>query len=166
MLANWVEFRVNGMETLQARLEAMTPFLRKNFVRKALYKGGLVVARRAAEPIVVVPVLKAPIYRRGKLIRKPGTLRDAILVRNSKDVTQTGNVGVFVNVKPAQGADRGADSPNDPFYWRFVEFGTKRMRARPFLRTGAKELEGAALRAIETSLGPDIEQLNLPGVLK
>ena len=40
---------------------------------------------------------------------------------------------------------------SDPFYWRFLEFGTSRMRARPFLRPAfeAKKVE-AALRIGES----------------
>ena len=29
---------------------------------------------------------------------------------------------------------KAALNPNDPFYWRFVEFGTSKMAARPFMR--------------------------------
>lgn len=151
---------VKGIPELAARLRALTPELRKGAVKKAMRQGGLVVMRRASQA-GVVPILSGPIYRRGVLIRKPHTLQIAIKVRNSRDVNRTGDVGVFVNVLPAKGAERGKYSPNDPFYWRFQEFGTRYIRARPFLRTGALLLTGPALQAIEKSLGPQIQQMNL-----
>lgn len=144
-------------------LESLSPTLRRNYLRKALRKGGEVVQKASAAP-GVVPILAKAVYRNGKLIRRPGTLQRRIVVRNSKDKERDGDVGVIVNVKPARGAQRGAYSPDDPFYWRFVHFGTKKMAARPFLTIGARELQGPALRAIEQSLKPDIDQLNLPGV--
>lgn len=166
MPANLLQFKARGFDELVKRLEALTPLLRRKYVLRAMLTGAEVVRRRAAEPIVAVPVLSKPIYRNGKLYRKPGTLRDAISVRTSKDDRRNGDVGAFVNVRPARGSDRGANSPNDPFYWRFVEFGTKKMRARPFLRKGAQELTSGAKTAIEETLSKDFQQLNLPGVLR
>ena len=158
------ELVVKGLDGVRDRLLAMAPTIRRKFARKALRKGAELVKQLASSPSVV-PVLGRSIYRRGVLIRKPGTLRDAIQIRNSKDTNRTGDVGVFVNVKPAKGGDRGKYSPNDPFYWRFVHFATKTNKnPRPFLSIGATQLEGPALAAIEKSLGPDIQQLNLPGV--
>ena len=154
---------VEGIARLKERLAEMTPTIRRNYARKALLKGAEVVRKTAASP-GVVPVLGNPIYRRGVLIRKPGTVRDAIKTRTSKDTAKTGDVGVFVNVAPARGADRGKNNPNDPYYWRWVHFKTKRNNVpRPFLLIGANQLEGEALRQIEASLVPDLKQLNLPG---
>jgi hypothetical protein len=50
-------------------------------------------------------------------------VRNAISVRTSKRDRREGNVGVFVNVRPAKAGARGAKSRQDPFYWRWLEFG-------------------------------------------
>lgn len=164
MTAKVFDIVVRGLDRVRDALIAMAPTIRRKYARKALRKGAEVVKQVASTP-GIVPVLANPIYRRGVLIRKPGTLRDAIQIRNSKDVNKTGDVGVFVNVRPAKGADRGKYSPNDPFYWRFVHFKTKRNNnPKPFLSIGGRQLEGEALRRIEASLAPDIKQMNLPGV--
>jgi HK97 gp10 family phage protein len=162
-MAHIIEYAIVGLDAVRAKLLDMTPTIRRKYARKALRKGAEVVKKVATTP-GIVPELLNPIYRRGRLARKPGTVRDAIAIRNSKDVNRTGDVGVFVNVRPAKGGERGRYSPNDPFYWRFLEFGTKYMRKRPFLRVGGQQLEGQALREIEQSLGPDLQQMNLPGV--
>jgi HK97 gp10 family phage protein len=152
--------QIHGLDVLKRRLESLTPELRRGKVAKALRAGGKVV-QLAANRNGVVPVLAKPIYRKGVLIRKPRTVQLAIRVRNSKDVNRTGDVGVFVNVKPAKGSARGTYSPNDPYYWRWLEFGTKNMRARPFLKVGGQTLTGPAFRAIEAALRLDMQQLNL-----
>lgn len=156
-------FRLEDIDKFRRVMAQLTEVLRRRYVRKALYKGGEIV-RKASQ--IVTPTLSAPIYRRGKMVRKPGTVRDAITVRRSKDIERDRNqVGVFVNVKPAPSAQRGADSPTDPYYWRFVHFATKKNRNPvPFLIIGARELEGRALREIETSLTADFNRISNEGL--
>jgi HK97 gp10 family phage protein len=201
-----IQFTVRGIDDLKAALKGLAPNLRRRALRNALAAGGRVFAAEAKRR---VPVLRAPIMRGGQLARKPGTVRDAIRVRTSKLSSRRGDVGVFVNVVPAKGArfrtvrggavfgllnrrvqtrksQRGKYSPNDPFYWRFLEFGwnpatpsidgkgnrgkrarrqlvraraAKRKPGAGFLR-GAVSRQAEALRAIESSLGPQIQKLN------
>lgn len=152
--------QIRGFDDLAAKLREIPRQLQRSVLRKALAAGGRLVrdeARRNA-PVLADPI-KAP-------YRTPGTVKRAIVVRNSKIARKRGDVGVFVNVKPAPGAkfktsttrllglkvknrvqvrasERGAKSKTDPFYWRFLEFGTKKMPARPFLRKGAEKLPEA-----------------------
>lgn len=37
----------------------------------------------------------------------------------------------------------------DTYYWRFLEFGTKNMAAKPFLMPALKQAQGAALEAVK-----------------
>ena len=157
--------KVTGLPDLRAALLAVPGKLRKRVLRNALAAGAREVrnvARQAA------PKLAAPVRNKsGAVIRKPGTVADALAVRTSKQAGRAGDVGVFVNVRPAKGArfktvttrgvlgakvrkrvqvkasQRGAASPNDPFYWRFLEFGTRKMAARPFLQRAATALDRA-----------------------
>lgn len=156
------EINLGSLERFKEKILGLAPLLRRRYLRKALRAGAVPVQRVASTP-GIVPVLAKPVFRNGRMIRKPGTLQRRIIIRRSKDTDATGDVGVIVNVLPAKGAQRGAYSPDDPFYWRFVHFGTKYMRARPFLTIGARELPGASLREIERVLGSDMKQLNLPG---
>ena len=119
---------IQGLEDIKKKLAEIPRALRRSVLKKALTAGARIVrdeARRNA------PTLKSP-----RVNRKPGTLRKAIVVRTSKLDTKDGNVGVFVNVRPAKGAvfkkgvlvkgsQRGKDSPNDPYYWQWLEFGRK-----------------------------------------
>lgn len=172
--------RVVGVPAIVQRLKGIPRDLRRGNLRNALAAGGRVIrddARRAAPVLAAVKVRKS-----GQVVRKPGTLRNAIVVRTSKRSRAAGNVGVFVNIKPAKGAKfktrrtkvlgitrkqrvmvrksaRGADNPNDPYYWRFQEFKTVKGGDVGFLR-GAVSKFPEALAAVERSLKRVVDRLN------
>ena len=111
--------RVNGLEELKRKLADVPKAMRMRVLRNALAAGAREVrdvAKRNAPVLTLGTSMKAP-------YRKPGTVRDAIRVRTSKAARRAGDVGVFVNVKPAKALNGGAKSRNDPFYWRWLEFG-------------------------------------------
>lgn len=151
-----VEVKVEGLPDYRAALLSIPSKLRKRALRNALAAGARVIqkAARGATP-VLREFMKAP-YRR------PGTVRKAISVRTSRLARRRGNVGVFVNVRPAKAGQRGAKSPIDPYYWRWLNFGTKFMRPFGFLEKGADQL-GAALEVFKAKIGPQIEKLNRKG---
>lgn len=161
------EQRIEGLDAAIATLKGLPDKLRKRALRNALAAGARLV-RDAAK--AKAPILSASDPAVLKGWRKPGTLRRAIAVRTSKQARRQGNVGVFVNVRPAKGArfkggkqvkasQRGAKSPNDPFYWRFVEFGTKRAAERKFLREGAQQL-GRALEVFKAAMSTALAKIN------
>lgn len=133
----------------------IAPKLRQRALRNALAAAGRVVRDEAR---AAAPVLSAAEARRAPF-RRPGTVKEAISVRTSKLARRAGDVGVFVNVKPAKKGARGAKVASDPYYWRFLEFGTIKMRARPFLQAGARKL-GQALDVFKAKIGPAIQKLN------
>jgi HK97 gp10 family phage protein len=176
--------RVIGIPELKRELAAIPGKLRVRALRNALAAGARLVQRaaRAATP-VLNPA--SPAVRKG--YRKPGTVQKAISVRTSKIARRKGDVGVFVNVRPAKKGARGAKNPNDPFYWRFIEFGTQAHRkgskssytnrgklitrrhrrgssatkAFRFLQTGAGKLP-EALGVFLRNIGSQIAKLNKP----
>lgn len=131
--------QVKGLDELKRKLADVPKALRKRVLRNALAAGAREVrdvAKRNAPVLTLGTSMKAP-------YRKPGTVRDAIRVRTSKADRKAGDVGVFVNVRPAKAGARGAKNPNDPFYWRWLEFGTRKMAARPFLQKSISALPKA-----------------------
>lgn len=117
-----IQARVIGIPDLKAALAGIVPKLKVRALRNALAAGARVVQKAARG---ATPVIKDTALAVRKGYRKPRTVQKAISVRTSKAARQAGNVGVFVNVRPAKNAQRGAKNPNDPFYWRFIEFGTQ-----------------------------------------
>lgn len=171
---------VQGIPDLRTALRGVAPKLARKALRNALAAAARAVRDEARRQ---TPILTAPVRNKaGQVIRKPGTVRDAISVRTSKQARREGDVGVYVNVRPAKGAvfktkttkigrlkikqrrmvkasRRGANSPDDPFYWRFLEFGTARMPGSGFLQRAAGKL-GEALEVFKAKIGPQIQRLN------
>lgn len=177
-----VEAKVTGLPDFKAALRSLPEKLRKRALRNALAAGARVVrdaARLEAPALSAENALLAP-------HRKPGTVKKAIVVRTSKRDRRAGDVGVFVNVRPAKGAARGAKSRDDPFYWRWLEFGwnpasnrtggrgnagkkqrralnkstdTKIRSGFRFLQAGANRLSDA-LKVFTAKLQPAIDKLN------
>ena len=136
-----ITVQLQGVDELKRALDQVPDKLKKKGLLKALRLAGNVVrdaARRAA------PLLQTPAP-----YRKKGTVRRAIVVRTSKTAKKEGAIGVFIGVRALRGARTrtlgasGPKNPNDPFYWRYLEFGTKKMSKRPFLAVGATKLEQA-----------------------
>ena len=151
--------KVEGLAVLARRLGALPNKLRRGLLRNALAAGGRVFRDEARAQ---TPVLAQLSYVRGAVRRQPGTVRKAITVRTSKDARRSGNVGVYINVRPAKGAARGGNNPRDPFYWRWLEFGTKAMHAFRMLQKAAASKSPEALVRIEASLGEAVQKLNTP----
>lgn len=164
-----IQAKITGLPDLKAQLRAIPEKLRKRALRTALAAGARVVRNEAQR---LAPVIKSSDAAVKKGYRKPGTLRKAIAVRTSKIARRSGDVGVFVNVRPAKGAvfrngavvrkkERGAKSPNDPFYWRFLEFGrtargltAERSRVQRNKKRGIKGVRfRRALRAVGAIAG-------------
>ena len=166
---------VEGLERLKIAFSGIPDKLRRKVLLSALRKGAAVVrkAARAATPELAKPTP----------YRTKGLLKKRLMVRVSRASKAAGHVGVFVNVRPAEGtqyvkhnllgvkyktikreSQRGARSPNDPFYWRFVNFGTKKGNKLPatnFLEAGAAVLP-QALEIFEREIGPAIQKLDTP----
>jgi HK97 gp10 family phage protein len=158
-MADSVRVRLEGVDQLRAALKDAAQTIRTRAVRGALRKAALVI-RNAAKA-------RAPVLQVATPRRKAGTVRNRISVRPSKFARQAGNEGVFVGVKPLRGkvdlrrfGKAGANNPNDPFYWRFLEFGTRKMRARPFLGPAASQRGGEAVQVFMREVVPQINRLN------
>jgi hypothetical protein len=179
MAADGITATVKGIPELREALLGLPAKLRRRALMNALRAAGRVVQKRARE---VAPRLKHPVKG-----RTPGLLVKKISVRTSKLARKAGDAGVFINVRPAAKGQRGRNSPTDPFYWRWIEFGWnpagrhtgglrgnagKRYRRRlnasqsakirtgwRFLEAGGKVLDAALAKFIAT-IGPQIERLN------
>lgn len=167
-MAGEYNLKVTGIDSLREELAKLAPELRRGPAQRALRLGAAPVLAAA---IAATPILAADIYRRGHLIRSRGTLRRALKIRSSKDTNKTGDVGVFVNIAPlkkgavsefkAATGRKSSSNPLDPYFWRFVNFATKRNKnpAR-FLQKGGDVLVSESLPIISDSLKRYFERLN------
>lgn len=158
-MADVLSVKLDGVEDLKIALAEASVHIRTRAVRSALREAGKVIqaAARAAAPVLKVP----------SKTRTPGTVKRNVVVRASKFARAAGDEGVYINVRGIRGRARvkklgkgGAKNPNDPYYWRFLEFGTRKMAARPFLRPSAASKGQEAIAKFMQSVVPQIEKLN------
>jgi HK97 gp10 family phage protein len=138
--------RIEGLQQLSQTLMKLPARLEKNVILGALRAAGQVIRREA---MARVPVLQKPDPR-----RRAGTVRKNITVRRAR-----GRLAVYVGVASiskkanaafkAGGGQKGANNPDDPYYWTWIEFGTKFQPARPFLRPAFEAKKYEALRKFD-----------------
>lgn len=144
-MARGVEVRVEGLLELRRKLRELPAGMDKRAVSDALRAGARVVR---SEAMLRAPVAARPHKfgnRRDRLVL-PGNLRRSIRIAALRDTPHFATVAV--------GVGRGA------FYWRFVEFGTRFIRPRSFLRLAFEVVKDRALDKIVERLRERIEAIS------
>lgn len=139
--------QVAGLREMQRTLKALPGQLGKRVVMGGLRAAGKIIKEDAQE--------RAPVLQVATPARNPGTVRDSIVVKTSKQDTY----GVYIGIRKLRGKHiaqfkrdtgrAGSQNPNDPYYWWQLEFGNAKMRARPFLRPAFHAKAGAATRRFQ-----------------
>lgn len=141
-MADGFDVKLEGLEELQGKLKSLSDDMQ--------LKGGRFALRRAAQ------VLRDKARQNAGRVDDPATTEsiEANVVErwNGRLYRRTGNLGFRVGVlggargfAAASGEVKGAGSGNpggDTFYWRFLEFGTAKMAAQPFMRPSADQAAG------------------------
>lgn len=124
---------VEGLRELVRALEDLPRKVATNGLRKAVSTGAALVRDEAKS--------RAPV--------DTGEMRRDIMIKRAR--TADGMIAtyeVFVRTgKKSRMAGRRRNVARDSYYWRFVEFGTSKMAARPFMRPAfeAKKVEAVDL---------------------
>lgn len=137
--------KIEGLQGIEDALAKAGPKLARSAVRKGLDKGGKVFLGRAK---TLVPVLQ-----KGTPQRQPGELRDAIaevVTTNPRKQSGRARVGLKYSKKGSQ--DPGV-------YGLFVEFGTAKMPARPYMRPAYDEARAEAQRVFTEELRAGVADL-------
>ncbi|MCA8048026.1 HK97-gp10 family putative phage morphogenesis protein [Burkholderia arboris] len=131
--------QILGLADLQADFAKLSKAQSTKTLRRATLAGANVIRDEAR--------VRAP--------KKSGKLRRNIVsaALRQKDSPGLATAGVRVRTKG------GADSPNNAFYWRFVELGTQHMRAHPFVRPSFDTSIDRAEGAIRTEMARAIDMV-------
>jgi HK97 gp10 family phage protein len=147
--------KIEGLEELRRRFRRLPVEVQEQELSGAVMKGAAVIGRDAQER---APVLKEPHPK-----RTPGLLKR--MIRWTRGVRRGSEASAFVSVRrPGKGAMRKgkqagkASSEIDPWYWKFIEFGTSKMRAMPFLRPAFDAKKEAAADEIKKALAAGVER--------
>lgn len=149
---------------LERTLRELPAKLQKRAVKAAARKGATVIkkaaqqnARRLDDPDTAAKVWKEVTVRAGKN-RRNGDVTMQVGVKggakryvNNNENRRKGRVG---------GSYEG---PGAVYYWRFLEFGTAKMRAQPFMRPAMSEHWQKAMdvtaQALEVAIAKQAEKL-------
>jgi HK97 gp10 family phage protein len=140
---------VEGLAELRAALRELPQRIARNVLRGAVSAGAAVIRKEAKA--------RAPLYT-GKVAEghpPPGTLKRAIYQKQINELSSLTNQVFFVGVrhgKKYQKQGKKGDKSQDAYYWRWVEFGTSKMAARPFMRPAFEAKKNEAVAAIKTYL--------------
>lgn len=129
-MANEVE--IKNLRFVQRQLKDFVPRVAKNIMRRTTHK----IAGRIRDEIK----RNAP--------KDSGTLKKAVKVvrrRASKDSVESTVV-----------ITRGKKAKHDAYYWRFVEYGTKTLPARPFILPVYKRFRSTYKRVLKEELKKQI----------
>lgn len=147
---------VKGLSDLLATMQRLPgELVSKNGgpVRASLWKGVKIIRDEA----------------RARAPKKSGNLAKNIVARRDRDPRSNGaseryTIGVkhkrWTAKKKAKArrADGSIDYGDDPYYWRFPEFGTEKQKAEPYMRPAFEVKKQQALDAFVDSIGPGIQR--------
>jgi HK97 gp10 family phage protein len=155
------EFQIQGLDEVLAKMRALGPGLSA--------KGSRTAMRKAAN--VVRDAAKA---NAAKLDRPetPNRIADNIAVQFAARTQKTtgdvmmrvgvrGGAKQYANTRENRGSGRVGKTyatGGSTFYWRFLEFGTSKMPARPFMRPALQENVGRATEVAVAELNKAIDR--------
>lgn len=146
MARNTITTRVDGLKELGERMKALS-FEVNNRASRA--------ATRAAARVV-----QAEAIRRAAPLKDTGNLERSIITRAiakgktplTSEAHVTVRTGKVSRRERAAARKKGVAARVDAYYWRFLEFGTVKMAARPFMRPALDASRQAAIEAMAESL--------------
>ncbi|WP_445621340.1 HK97-gp10 family putative phage morphogenesis protein [Kushneria sp. Sum13] len=149
-MADSISFEIEGVNSLNAKLEEVSSDVK--------FKGGRFALRKAAN------LVRERVKDNARRLDDPETannIADNIAVRwDSKKFRATGDLHFHVGVRGgARSRQENLQNPGgDTFYWRYLEFGTENIPAVPFIRPALAESTNAATQEFVTHYGKAIDR--------
>ncbi|WP_110641012.1 HK97-gp10 family putative phage morphogenesis protein [Salinicola sp. CPA57] len=167
-MADSITFRIEGVEALNAKLKGVSDDVRLKGGRFALRKAANLVrdqakanAARVDDPTTNESIAKniavrwdgKHFKRTGDLKFRVGVLGGAMAYGDTRLNRRKSRVG------KEYGTDGSSGNPGgDTWYWRFLEFGTSRQRAQPFMRTALASSIDAATAEFVNQYGKAVDR--------
>ena len=154
-MAKFESVQVQGLDQLAKALRELPQRVARNGLRAAVYAGAKVIRDEAK--------LQAPVATGdlGANQPPPGTLKRSVIMKQIPELSGAQKQTFFVTVRHGKKYRKQGKKGNlsqDAWYWRFVEFGTVKMSARPFLRPAFDMKKHEAVTVIKNRLAQRIEQ--------
>ena len=131
-MADWITYNLKGADELSAKFKTLSQEVQRKIA---------VPAAKAAMDVVLKDAIQ-----RASAIDDPRTIPDIskniALVEDTGYFNETGSTKVSVGVRKTKRGQRGGNT----FYWWWVELGTSRNRAQPFLRNALGQNQQAVFQ--------------------
>lgn len=157
MAEDWTELKVEGLDELEKKLAGLTNELAGKALFGALNVALTPMVKTAKERAAVAEKEHILTYTNGKKVKiRPGLLKSAIRKRR---LPKSEHVGEF-----SQGAvmgiyvGKGTKQKEFPRYWYFIEKGTVKQPATPFLRPGFDNNTEKAIERFAAKLEQNIDK--------
>lgn len=146
-MGDLITFNLKGVDDLVAKFRTLPQELQRQIV---------VPAAKEAMDIILKDAIS-----RASAIDDPTTPRDIskniALIEDTKFFEETGSTKISVGVRKRKGSVGGGNT----FYWWFVELGTSRSRAQPFLRNALNQNQQAVFSEFLSSAKFQLVKLGL-----
>ena len=146
--------RIEGLAELNRALRELPQRIANRGLRTAVYAGAKVIRDEARH--------RAPKAAQSLGTKQPsaGTLKRSVIMKHIRELSGGGRQTFYVLVrqgKKYRNQGKRGNLSQDAWYWRFVEFGTRKMAARPFLRPALESRRREAVEAIKGRLAQRLE---------
>ena len=154
-----ISVNVQGLAAIERKLKLLPERVGRNAMRRALRKGANVIrdmarnnAQRIDDPDTKEQIAKNIAVAGGGRTREreAGGVMMRVGVRGGAKVRKGGGTYHVGGSKSNPGGDT--------FYWRFVELGTSRTRAQPFMQPAAASGAGKAASAITEAMKVELNK--------
>jgi HK97 gp10 family phage protein len=133
---------LTGFRELAQALKELGPRVGRKHLRGSVAKGATLIRTEARN---LAPV-------------DTGEMRKDIQVKRERSPDNVASYSVFVRSgKRSRLAGRARDIDKDSWYWKFIELGTVKMAAKPFLRPAFESRKEEAVDAIGAELDKRIQ---------
>lgn len=143
-MADKVTMKIEGLAELDAKLRAMGPDIAKSALRGAVGSAARLIRDEA----------KAT--NSDDTGRTDRAIYAKLLAKESSENLATYIVGV-------RSGSRERRKNRDAFYWRFIEFGTSKLPAKPFMRPAFEKLKVACVELIAKRIKARIDRFERRG---
>lgn len=151
--------QIKGLDILDKKIAKLTNDKTKDRVLSRALSAALTPMRRDAKRYAsVAPEPHIMVLRSGrKVVVQRGLLRSAIRKRKvpKREMGELGGHGVAMGIY----VGKGTKQKEYPNYWHFVEYGTSKMSAVPFLRPAFDKNVNLALDIFTKKLSDEIDKI-------
>lgn len=147
--------QIEGLKELEKALKELPLEIQKRPLRSAVSAGAKEIADEAISkaPVGQTGNLKKSLYRyRSRRLSAIGKETFLVGVRKGKGIYGNTNLNRRLNR-----VGKTYKTQGEAYYWRFLEFGTSKMPAQPFLRPAYENAKERAVQIIKERLGKAIE---------